>query len=71
MSRIDAHYLEDPCSGSRRMVGYLARDGIPISRDRVRKLMRRMGFEVGAFYWTVLAPDIVNPGREEQGSASV
>ena len=27
--------------------------------------------EVGAFYWTVLAPDIVNPGREEQGWASV
>jgi hypothetical protein len=27
--------------------------------------------EVGAFYWTVLAPDIVNPGREEQGSVSV
>lgn len=25
-----------------------------------------LGFpEVGAFYWTVLAPDIVNPGREE------
>jgi len=30
-----------------------------------------VGPEVGAFYWTVLAPDIVNPGREEQGSASV
>ncbi|WP_315856428.1 IS3 family transposase [Synechococcus sp. J7-Johnson] len=43
MARIDAHYLEDPCSGSRRMVDYLARDGIPISRDRVRNLMRRMG----------------------------
>ncbi len=43
MARIDAHYLEDPCSGSRRMVGYLARDGIPISRDRVQNLMRRMG----------------------------
>ena len=43
MARIDAHYLEDPCSGSRRMVGYLARDGIPISRDRVRNLMHRMG----------------------------
>ena len=28
-------------------------------------------FEVGAFYWTVPAPDIVNPGREEQGSVSV
>jgi putative transposase len=25
------------------VVGYLARDGIPISRDRVRNLMRRMG----------------------------
>jgi putative transposase len=43
MARIDSHYLEDPCSGSRRMVGYLARDGIPISRDRARNLMRRMG----------------------------
>jgi len=27
--------------------------------------------EVGAFYWTVLTPDIVNLGREEQGSVSV
>jgi hypothetical protein len=27
--------------------------------------------EVGAFYWTVPPPDIVNPGREEQGSSSV
>ena len=29
--------------GLPRMVGYLARDWIPISRDRVRNLMRRMG----------------------------
>ena len=43
MARIDALYLEDPCSGSRRIVEYLAREGIPISRDRVRNLMRRMG----------------------------
>ena len=43
MARIDALYLEDPCSGSRRMVDYLAREGIPISRDRVPNLMRRMG----------------------------
>jgi len=42
MARIDVLYLEDPCSGSRRMVDYLARDGIPISRDRVRNLMLRM-----------------------------
>ena len=27
--------------------------------------------EVGAFYWTDWAPDIVNSGREEQGSVSV
>ena len=25
------------------MVGYLARDGIPVSRDRVQNLVRRMG----------------------------
>jgi len=30
-----------------------------------------MMIEVGAFYWTVLAPDIVNSGRVEQDSASV
>ena len=43
MPRIDALFLEDPTSGSRRIVHYLAREGIPISRDRVRNLMRRMG----------------------------
>ena len=43
MARIDALALEDPCSGSRRMVDYLDREGIPISRDRLRNLMRRMG----------------------------
>lgn len=43
MARIDALYLEDPTAGSRRMVHYLARDGIPISRDRARNLIRRMG----------------------------
>ena len=43
MARIDALYLDDPCSGSVRMVDCLAREGITISRDRVRNLMRRMG----------------------------
>jgi len=42
MARIDALYLKDPCSGSRRMVDSLAREEIPISRDRVQSLMRRM-----------------------------
>jgi putative transposase len=35
MARIDTLYLEDPCTGSRRMVAYLAREGIPISGDGV------------------------------------
>jgi hypothetical protein len=35
--------------------------GLPASRCRI---------EVGAFYWTVPAPDIVNSGREEQDSVS-
>ena len=43
MARIDAFYLEDPCSGSCRMVAYLARDRIQNTRDRVRNLMRCMG----------------------------
>ena len=43
MARLDALYLEDHCSGSRRMVDYLANEGIPIGRDRVRRLLRRMG----------------------------
>ena len=43
MARIDALFLEDPTSGSRRIVNDLATEGIPISRDRVRNLMRRMG----------------------------
>ncbi len=43
MARIDTLYLEDPCSGSRWMVGYLARNGIPVSRDWVRNLLQRRG----------------------------
>ena len=38
-----------------------------IPAEAIKQPMR----EVGAFYWTVLVPDIVNPGREEQGSVSV
>jgi putative transposase len=43
MARLDALYMEDPCSSSRRMVDYLANEGIPIGRDRIRHLMRRKG----------------------------
>ena len=58
MARIDALYLEDPTSGSRRIVHSLARDGITISRDRVHNLMRSMG--VRAIYQK---PGTTVPGR--------
>ena len=48
MARIDALYLEDPCSGSRRVVECLASECIPISHDRERNLMRRRW--LGAIY---------------------
>jgi len=42
------------------------------SQWRQIKLVPKLyGVEVDAFYWTDMAPDIVNPGREEQGSFSV
>lgn len=40
MTSINALYLEDLCSGRHRMVEYLARKAIPISRDRVRNLLQ-------------------------------
>jgi transposase len=41
---------------------------------QAKELVRRCQWaqtEVGAFYWTALAPEIVNSGREEQGLVSV
>jgi len=43
MARIDTLYLEHPCSGSRRIIAYLAREGVPIRRDKVRNLLLSMG----------------------------
>jgi putative transposase len=40
MASIDAPYLEDPYSGSGRIVNYLDRDRILISRDQVLNIMR-------------------------------
>lgn len=42
MARIDARYLEDPASGSRRMVDNLAAEGIEMGGDQVRHLLRSM-----------------------------
>ena len=50
MARIDAWYLEDPASGSRRLLDYLAADGIEVGRNRVRYLKRLMGVTSRALY---------------------
>ena len=43
IAKIVALYLESPCSGTIKMEVYLARKDIPISRDRLRKLIGCMG----------------------------
>ena len=43
MREIDRQYLETPFYGSRRMKACLERQGKPVSRKRVQRLMRVMG----------------------------
>ena len=43
MRRIDEQFLETPFYGSRQMKKHLWHQGIKIGRDRVRRLMRKMG----------------------------
>ena len=45
MRRIDELYTAHPFYGSRQMSRHLAREGLAAGRDRVRRLMRRMGLE--------------------------
>ncbi len=45
MRRIDEQYLRRPFYGSRRMTAWLRREGEPVNRKRVQRLMRRMGLE--------------------------
>ncbi len=40
MGEIDRQYLETPFYGSRRMKAWLERQGTPVSRKRVQRLMR-------------------------------
>jgi len=47
---------------------------LKLCRQRLDAFREQRGeevFEVGAFYWTDVTPDIVNPGRVEQGLVSV
>ncbi len=45
MRRIDALYTDYPFFGSRRMTAWLKREGYPVNRKRVTRLMRLMGLE--------------------------
>lgn len=45
MRRIDEQYLHRPYFGSRRMAQWLRRQGVPINRKRVQRLLRIMGLE--------------------------
>jgi putative transposase len=45
MRLIDEEYTRHPFYGSRKMRDFLERQGWPVSRKRVRRLMRKMGLE--------------------------
>ena len=45
MKQIDQQYLATPFYGSRRMKVWLHRQGHPVNRKRVRRLMRAMGLQ--------------------------
>ena len=45
MRRIDELYTAHPFYGTRQMSRHLRREGFPAGRDRVRRLMRKMGLE--------------------------
>jgi transposase InsO family protein len=45
MRRIDELYLASPFYGSRRMTAVLRREGWPVNRKRIRRLMRVMALE--------------------------
>jgi putative transposase len=60
MRRLDELFLKYPFFGSRQMVRRLRRDGLPVGRHRVRRLMRLMGLE--AIYQTPRTSD-PHPGH--------
>jgi len=45
MRRIDEEFLRHPFYGSRKMRDYLNREGYPVNRKRIQRLMRLMGLE--------------------------
>jgi putative transposase len=46
MRRLDELHLDHPCYGSRRLTALLQREGCPVNRKRVARLLELMGVEV-------------------------
>ena len=61
MRLIDEEFLRHPFYGSRKMRDYLNRQGFPVNRKRVQRLMRLMGIESVA-----PKPDTSRPRREHK-----
>ena len=61
MQAMDRQYLDTPFYGSRRMKVWLAREGIPVSRKRVQRLMRVMGLRA-----TYRSPRTSRPAPEHR-----
>ena len=61
MRLIDEEFLRHPFYGSRKMRDYLNRQGFPVNRKRVQRLMRLMGIESVA-----PKPNTSRPRREHK-----
>jgi hypothetical protein len=74
-AEINAAHKQQLSADLRRRIEVEGVFGSSKQKDLLMLIMARLALgaatEVGAFYWTVPAPNIVNPGREEQGSVSV
>ena len=43
LKRLDRIFTDDPVYGSRRLQVALSREGVPVGRRRIRRLMRKLG----------------------------
>ena len=63
MALMDRQYLKTPFYGSRRMKAWLRRQGHPVGRKKIRRMMRLMGLE--AIY---RRPNTSKPTPQSTGS---
>jgi len=58
---IDEEYMRHPFYGTRKMYGYLRREGYQVNRKRIQRLMRKMGIES-----VVPKPNTSTPRKEHK-----